>query len=212
MNLEAQKRDIKEDLSALRKGGFIPAVFYGPKQESTSIKLEKIAFHKAYKEAGESTVVSLSVDGDSHDVLIHEVTVDAVRGDVLHVDFYAIEKGKKVTVNVPLEFIGEAPAEKNLGGVLVKVLHEIEVEAMPKDLPHEINVDISSLVDFDSQIHAKDLVMPQGVTLISEADEVIALVQAYKEESAEEVVFDPNAIKTEGEVKKAESESEKEEA
>lgn len=212
MNLEAQKRDIKEDLSALRKGGFIPAVFYGPKQESTSIKLDTIAFQKAYKEAGESTVLNLAVDGESHDVLIHEVTVDAVRGDILHVDFYAIEKGKKVTVNVPLEFIGEAPAEKNLGGVLVKVAHEIEVEAMPKDLPHEINVDISSLVDFDSQIHAKDLVMPQGVTLISEADEVIALVQAHKEESAEEVVFDPNAIKTEGEVKKAEAESEKEEA
>lgn len=212
MNLEAQKRDIKEDLKALRKSGFIPAVVYGPKQEATSIKLNTIAFLKAYKDAGESTVVNLSVDGENHETLIHDVSVDVVRGDVLHVDFYAIEKGKKVQVNVPLEFVGESEAEKTLGGVLVKVMYEIEIEAMPKDLPHEIQVSIAPLVDFESQIHAKDIILPAGVTLITNPEEVIALVQEHKEEAAEEVVFDPNAIKTEGEVKRAESESEKEEA
>ena len=212
MNLEAQKRDIKEDVKALRSNGSVPAVLYGPKQESLSIKLSSVAFLKAYKEAGESTVVNLSVDGENHEVLIHEVTVDAVRGDVMHVDFYAIEKGKKVTVNVPLEFTGEAPAEKNLGGVLVKVLHEVEIEAMPKDLPHEIIVNLDSLVDFETQIHASDLVMPQGVELLTNPEEVVALVQAHKEESAEEVVFNPEAVKTEGEEKRAEAASEKEEA
>jgi len=206
MILEAQKRDAKENLQNLRKGGFVPAVVYGPKQEALSIKLNTIAFKKAYKEAGESTVVNLSVDGDTHEVLIHDMDFDAVKGDILHVDFYAIEKGKKVTVNVPLEFVGEAPAEKTLGGVLVKVLHEVEIEAMPKDLPHEIEVSIDSLVDFEAQIHAKDLVMPNGVTLLNEPEEVIVLVQAHKEEVEEAVEFDPNAIKTEGEIKKAESE------
>lgn len=213
MNLEAQKRDIKEDLQALRKGGSIPAVVYGPKQEATSIKLNTIAFLKAYKNAGESTVVNLSVDGENHETLIHDVSVDAVRGDVLHVDFYAIEKGKKVQVNVPLEFVGESEAEKTLGGVLVKVMHEIEIEAMPKDLPHEIQVSIDSLVDFESQIHVSDIVLPAGVTLISGPEEVVALVQAHKEEAEAPVVeFDPSAIKTEGEVKREESASEKEEA
>lgn len=205
MILEAQKRDIKENLQNLRKGGFIPAVVYGPKQEALSIKLNTIEFKKAYREAGESTVVELSVDGDKHEVLIQQVDRDAIKGEVLHVDFYAIEKGKKVTVNVPLEFVGEAPAEKTLGGVLVKVLHEVEIEAMPKDLPHEIEVSIDSLVDFEAQIHAKDLIMPNGVTLLTDADEVVVLVQAHKEEVEEAVEFDPNAVKTEGEIKKAES-------
>lgn len=209
MILEAQKRDIKENLQNIRKGGFIPAVVYGPKQEATSIKINTIAFLKAYKDAGESTIVELSVDGESHDVLIQQVDRDAVKGEVLHADFYAVEKGKKVAVNVELEFVGESPAEK-AGGVLVKVAHEVEVEAMPKDLPHQIEVSIDSLTEIDSQIHAKDLVMPAGVTLLTDADEVIALIQAHKEETEEAVEFDPNAIKTEGEIKK--SESEKEEA
>ena len=212
MTLEAQKRDTKENLQYLRKGGFIPAVVYGPKQEATSIKINTIAFLKAYKDAGESTVVDLSVDGENHEVLVHQVDRDAVRGDILHADFYAIEKGKKVTVHVPLEFVGESTAVENLGGVIVKVLHEVEIEAMPKDLPHEIEVSIDSLTDLDSQIHASDLKMPAGVTLLTEPEEVIVLVQAHKEEVEEAVEFDPNAIQTEGEAKKAEAVAEKEEA
>lgn len=205
MILEAQKRDIKENLNNLRKEGFIPAVVYGPKQEALSIKINTIAFLKAYRDAGESTVVELSVDGDKHEVLIQEVDREAIKGSVLHADFYAIEKGKKVSVHVPLEFVGEAPAEK-LGGVVVKVMHEIEVEAMPKDLPHEIEVSIESLVDMDSQIHASDLKMPTGVTLLTEPEEVIVLIQAQREEEEEpSVEFDPNAIQTESEVKKSES-------
>lgn len=204
MILEAQKRDIKENLKSLRKAGFIPAVVYGPKQEALSIKLNKIEFKKAYREAGESTVVELSIDGEKHEVLIQQIDREAIKGDVLHADFYAIEKGKKVSVNVELEFVGESPAEK-LGGIIVKVAHEIEVEAMPKDLPHQIEVSIESLTEIDSQIHAKDLVMPAGVTLLTDPDEVIVLVQAHKEEEEESVAFDPNAIKTEGEIKKADS-------
>lgn len=208
MILEAQKRDIKEDLKALRKSGSFPAVVYGPKQEAISIKINTIAFLKTLKEAGESTVVNLSVDGDTHEVLIQDVVKDAVRGDMIHADFYAIEKGKKVSVNVPLEFVGESAAEK-LGGVVVKVLHEIEIEAMPKDLPHEIEVSIDALVDMDSQIHVSDLVMPTGVTLLTNPEEVVVLIQAQRGEEEEPVVeFDPSAVKTESELKKAESEKE----
>jgi large subunit ribosomal protein L25 len=208
MILEAQKRDNKENSTYLRKTGFIPAVVYGPKQEPVSIKINTLAFLKAYKQAGESTVVELSVEGENYEVLIKDITKEAIRGDVLHADFYAIEKGKKVSVHVPLEFIGEAPAEK-LGGIVVKVLQEVEVEAMPKDLPHEIEVSIESLVDMDSQIRAGDIKMPNGVTLLTDAEEAIVLIQAQREEEEEPVAeIDLASIKTEGEVKKEGSEKE----
>ena len=104
----------------------------------------------------------------------------------LHVDFYAIEKGKKGTVNVPLSFVGTSTAEKELGGSIVKVLHEIEIEAMPKDLPHEIEVDVALLKDFESSIHVKDIKAPAGVTILTEGEEVVAVAEAAKEIVEEE--------------------------
>jgi large subunit ribosomal protein L25 len=163
----------------------IPAVFYGPKAESTPIWVNEIELLKVWKEAGESTVVTLSLDGVDHDTLIHDIDREPVKGKIRHVDFYVLEKGKKVEIAIPLEFVGVSEAVKTLGGNLVKVLHEIEIEAMPKDLPHNIEVDISSLVDFDSQIHAKDIKLPAGVTLKTEEDEVVALVAEAKEEAEE---------------------------
>ncbi|MEI6042266.1 MAG: 50S ribosomal protein L25 [bacterium] len=163
----------------------IAAVFYGPKAESTPIWVNEVELLKVWKAAGESTVVTLSYEGVDHDTLIHDVDREPVRGKIRHVDFYVLEKGKKVEIAIPLEFVGVSEAVKTLGGNLVKVLHEIEIEAMPKDLPHDIEVDISSLVDFDSQIHAGDIKLPAGVTLITDADEVIALVAEAKEEVEE---------------------------
>lgn len=182
-----EKRDSKKDGSArvVRTTGKIPAVFYGPKEASTPISVNEIDFLKVWKQAGESTVITLKDGSEEHDALIHDIDREAVSGKIRHIDFYVIEKGKKVQVGTPIEFAGVAPAVKDLGGVLVKVLHEIEVEALPKDLPHRIDVDISSLVDFDAQIKAGDITLPAGVTLITEADEVVALVAAPKEEVEE---------------------------
>jgi large subunit ribosomal protein L25 len=126
--------------------------------------------------------VFLNDGKDEHETLIQDVQFDPVSERPIHADFYVVEKGKKVNVNIPLSFIGVSPAEKTLGGVLIKVMHELEIEAMPKDLPHELEVDISSLTDFDSQIHAKDIKLPNGVELLTEPEEVVALVQAAKEE------------------------------
>ncbi len=163
----------------------IPAVFYGPKAESTPIWVNEIELLKVWKEAGESTVVTLSLDGVDHDTLIHDIDREPVKGKIRHVDFYVLEKGKKVEIAIPLEFVGVSEAVKTLGGSLVKVLHEIEIEAMPKDLPHNIEVDISSLVDFESKIHAGDIKLPSGVVLKTDAEEVIALVTEAKEEEVE---------------------------
>jgi large subunit ribosomal protein L25 len=194
--LKVEKRDLKESVSALRKSGQMPAVFYGPKDPSTPIKVSLVDFKKAWKTAGESTVVVLEGDGIDADVLIHQVDLDPVTDIAMHADFYAIEKGKKLSVDVPLVFIGVAPAVKDLGAVLVKVAHEIEIEALPKDLPHSLEVDISTLLTFDSVITAGEIKLPAGVTLVVKPEEVIASVYEPKEEVVEAPV-DLTAIEVE---------------
>ncbi len=179
-----QKREqFGKALTAARKEGRLPVVVYGPKELAISCFVNLAEFKKVWKVAGESSVVSLTIDGaGTKDVLIHDVDVHPVTGVPRHVDFYAIEAGKKVEVAVPLIFVGLAPVIKNLGATLVKVLYEIEIAALPKDLPHEISVDVSSLAALDSQIHARDLSLPIGVTLITGPFEVIAAVAEQKAE------------------------------
>ena len=200
--LKVEKRDLKESLNVLRKSGQMPAVFYGPKDPSTPIKVSLIDFKKTWKTAGESTVVVLEGDGIDADVLIHAVDLDPVTDVAIHADFYAIEKGKKLSVDVPLEFIGVSPAVKDLGAVLVKVAHEVEIEALPKDLPHSLEVDISTLINFDSVITAQEVKLPAGVTLMVKPEEVIASVYEPKEEVIEAPV-DLSAIEVEKKGKEA---------
>ncbi len=188
----------------LRSLGSIPAVVYGPKEDAVSITIAGNEFAKVFKEAGESTVITLSGLEEEMDVLVQDIAYDPVSSTPLHVDFYAIEKGKKVTVNVPIEFIGEAPALK-LGGVLTKVLYELEIEAMPKDLPHEIIVDVSSLTDFDSHITVADVVAPAGVTILNDPEETVVVASKVVEETdAPAEAIDMSAIEVEEKGKKEE--------
>ncbi|PIR45230.1 MAG: 50S ribosomal protein L25 [Candidatus Vogelbacteria bacterium CG10_big_fil_rev_8_21_14_0_10_51_16] len=181
LNAEIRTEKAKQ-LEAVRKQGKLPAVSYGPKEENTNLLVDGLAFKKVWEKAGESSVISLKTPAGEKDVLIHDVHVHPVSGVPLHVDFYAIEAGKLLQVEVPLEFIGIAPAVKLLGGVLVKVVHELEVEAMPRALPHEIEVDVSALVTFDDQITIADIKLPTGVRAMGDPEEVVALVSAPKEE------------------------------
>ncbi|MBX4189548.1 50S ribosomal protein L25 [Candidatus Parcubacteria bacterium] len=187
LTLKAQIRDTKVAPEAIRKAGSIPAVFYGKKQASTPIAISLTEFKKIWEKAGESTVVTIETPEDSVESLIHDVDFDPITGAPRHADFYVFEKGHKVQVEVPIEFEGVSPAVKDLGGSFVKVLYALKIEAMPKDLPHNIIVDISSLIDFQSQILAKDLSIPAGVTLMENPEEVVALVSAPREEKEEEV-------------------------
>lgn len=164
----------------------IPAVFYGKATPSTSVSVSLADFKKVWNEAGESTVVTLKTKEGDHDALIHDVQLDVVRDEPIHVDFYVFEKGKKIEVEVPLDFIGKSPAVSDLGGILVKALHELSIEAQPKDLPHDIKVDISALVDFESVILAKDLQLPEGVELAVDPEEAICSITEPKEEEEEE--------------------------
>ncbi len=203
LTVSIAKRDIKAKLADLRNNGTIPAVFYGHKEASTPISIKQGEFMKVWKEAGESSIIELKGDGENHEALIHDIDFDPVTGVIRHVDFYVIEKGKKLEIAVPLEFVGIAPAVKDLGGILVKVLHEVEIEALPKDLPKELTVDISSLATFESKIIAKDIVLPAGVTLVTKEDEVIASVAEAKDEPVESAPVDLSSIEVEKKGKEA---------
>ena len=194
LTLKVEKRDPKSSLSEVRKAGKMPAVFYGKKEASTSIMISYSDFEKTLKEAGESTIINLNGDGIDVDVLIHEIDNDPVTDKPRHADFYAIEKGKKIEIDVPLEFVGVAPAVKTLGGVLVKVMHEIKIEALPKDLPQKIEVDISSLNTFEDVIIAKDLKLPNGVEIKENQEEVVVSVYEPKDEVVESASVDLSAI------------------
>jgi len=188
-------------LSKLRAAGKLPAVIYGAKEESTPLSLDRREFEKAYAEAGESSVIILTGLDEDKEVLIHEMSFDTVKGGVQHVDFYAVEKGKEVTVPIELTFVGEAPAIK-LGGSLTKALHEIEVTAKPAKLPHEIIVDISGLNTFEDQIRVKDLNIPSDVKIENDPEEMVAVVTEVKEEPTEEASIDMTAIEVEQKGKK----------
>lgn len=212
LSLHATKRNPKDKLENLRKEGFMPAVYYGKKEASTPISIRLSEFSKVWKQAGETSVISIKTDTDEVEALINDVHFDAVTDIPLHADFYVFEKGHTIKLDVPIEFEGTSPAVKDLGGILIKVVHEVEIEAMPKDLPRELKVDISSLVNFESQILAKDIALPAGVTLITSPDEVVALVSEAKEEVIEETPVDLSAIEVEKKGKKEEEGAEGAEA
>ncbi|NQV88121.1 MAG: 50S ribosomal protein L25 [Parcubacteria group bacterium] len=211
VTLNIETRTIPSNLEAIRSKGLLPAVFYGKKEKSTPITLAYKDFMKAWKEAGESSVITLKTKEGDLEALIHAVDLDPVTDAPRHADFYVFEKGQKIEVSVPIEFFGVSPAVKEMGAILIKALHEINIEAMPKDLPHEIKVDISSLVDLDSQILAKDVVLPSGVTLIEKPEEVVASVDEAREE-VEEVVEAPDLSQIEVEKKGKKEEEGGEEA
>ncbi len=175
--LAATKRDETGSCGKrLLTEGRLRAVVYGPKLESTPIELSLQDFARILRNSGESSVVELSGLGPTMQVMIQEVDRDPVTSVPRHVDFYAIEKGAKVEVAIPLEFVGESPAVK-LGASLVKVIHELEIEASPANLPHDIKVDISTLAEVGSQILVSDLSIPAGVEVKADPEQVVALIQ-----------------------------------
>lgn len=194
MELTVEKRDAKKKAGSFRRDGVLPAVVYGRSEESTPIAVNRKEFEKLFKKAGSSTVITLKGLGEEKDALIHEVSFHAVSGEPLHADFYAIEKGQTVTVSVPLEFDGVSPAVKELGGILVKVMHELEMEVVPKDLPQAIHVDISKLTGLDSKISVSDLKLPASAKISVPMDEVVAMIDTAKEEVEETAPVDLSAI------------------
>ena len=185
MQVTVTKRDTAQNPANLRKEGVIPAVVYGRSQEATPISVNRKEFEKVFRDAGESTVITLvGLDSDK-EALIQDVSVHAVSGAPLHVDFYAIQKGQTVTVSVPLEFVGVSPAVKDQGAMLVKVMHEIEMEVLPSELPQEVVVDVSGLKAIDDKILVSDLKLPLSAVITADPEEVVAMAAAVEEEKEE---------------------------
>ena len=204
VTLTVEKRDAAVKPAAVRRSGAVPAVVYGGHQESTPISVDARIFEKVLKDAGESTIISLEGLGQALPVLIHQVDLDPLTSLPQHVDFYAVTKGEKVSVAIPLSFIGTSAAVK-AGANLVKVLYEVEVKADPMNLPSEIEVDLTVLEKIDDQIHAKDLALPSGVELDIDPDEVVVLTQAVAEEEEQAEAADISSVEVE---KKGKTESE----
>lgn len=159
----------------------IAAVVYGPKMAATPVIVNRKEFEKTFKITGESTIIELQGLDTPVDVLVKEVTFAPIKGGIMHIDFYALEKGKEIATNVPLTFINEAPAVK-AGAVVSKVLQEVAIVCKPDDLPSHIDVDLSLLVQAEDKIHVSDIVVPKGVKITTDANDVVALAEAIKEE------------------------------
>lgn len=184
LTLNAQTREASTSLDTLRNQGFVPAVFYGAKETPVSIAVRADEFTKVWHQAGGSALVVLTGSFGEKEVLIHDVQVHPVTTAPLHIDFYVIEKGKKVRVTVPLEFVGVAPAEK-LGGIVVKVMHEIDIEVEAREIPHHIEVQLEKLETLESEILFKDLPLPASAESDIDSEEVIVSVTLPVEEKEE---------------------------
>lgn len=166
-----------------REKGMIPAVLYGQKKENKSLWLDELAFGKVFEKAGENTVVVLDLEGGAKDnVLICDYQIDPLSGKFRHVDFLRINMKEDVETNVPLVFVGEAPAVKEKGGILIKVLDEVEVKCLPGNIPQEFEVDLTKLVNFEDVIAISDLTIPEGVEILDDPETVIASVSEPRSE------------------------------
>lgn len=182
LELNAQIRNIiGKKVKTLRNNGLVPAILYGADIKSAPLQVEYKDLEKIYKEAGENTIVKLKVKGgkkneDEQNILIHDIERDPLTEKFIHVDFYAVRMDKLITAHVPLVFEGTSSAVDVDGGVLVKNLMEIEVEALPANLPHEIKIDISMLKTFNDLIYIKDLKIPNDVKILARPEDIVVSV------------------------------------
>jgi len=215
MELAVQKREkLGRGVKDLRATGLVPAELYGRGLENLHLSIPKKEFKKVFKEAGENTVVTVVLDGKKHPALIQAVSYDPLTDDIQNVDLYQVRMDEKLKVGVPLEFVGVAPAVKEKNGLLVKSLQELEVEALPADIPHDIQVDLSGLMDIGQSIYVRDLSVPANVRVLVDQETVVATMTAKVTEEEELAMQQAagagvEAVKVESEEKKAEREATK---
>jgi large subunit ribosomal protein L25 len=183
IELTAQPRTVTgSKVRHVRAEGFVPAVIYGKGMESVNLQVPTKDFERVYKQAGESTLVFVNVDGKAFPTIINDIARHPITGAIAHADFYKVRLDEKVKAMVPVVFTGESPAVKNFGGIFVRNANELEVEALPADLPHEITVDISVLANLNDHIALGSL-KGDGWTLTGNPEESIALIQEPKSEA-----------------------------
>lgn len=199
--LKAEKREIKEKLNSES----IPAVLYGNGLETKSLKLKRVDFDKIFSAAGESNLISLEVDGETSKVLVKAIQRDVLKHTVSHIDFYQVNMKEKITTEIPLHFINESKAVRELGGMLMRNLNEVAVECLPNDLVDHIDVDISVLNTFEDSIQIQDLNFPASLKVLhNNPEDMVVSVVAPKAQVEEAPA--PEAAKDE--VKKEEKKEE----
>ena len=211
--ISAEKRG-DDKAKKIRKNKKIPAVIYGSDFESIAITVDELEFNKVFEQAGESSLINLSIEGAKKEkVLVQDVQKDPVTLNVIHIDFYKVNMKEKIKTAIPIVEVGESPAIVDLEGTLVTNKDEVEVECLPADLIPEIEVDLSVLKTFDDTIHVSDLKVPAGIEILDDPDEVIFLIQPPRSdeelaELEEEVKEDVESVEVEGEKKEEGEEGE----
>ena len=205
--------DLREEtgrqVKNLRKEGNVPGVVYGQGKENVNISVENNIFEKVYRDAGENTVVELSVGGKSKvPVIIYEVKRDPVTSLVQHIDFLRINMSEEIETAIPLNFVGESIAVKNLGGTLVTPKDELQVKCLPNDLIHEFEVDISILNEFSDAIHVSDIKVPGNIQVLHGEEELVAHVMPPRVEVEPTVAETEEGEIVEGEGEEAKAEGE----
>lgn len=210
LSLQAKIRDVLgRKVKGLREKDLIPAVCYGHGIKPRPIEVPYLSFEKVFEEAGESSLIDLIVDKEKPvKVLIHDIQTDPLTDKIIHVDFYQVKAGEKITTEITLKFIGEPPVVKELGGVLVTNMDALEVECLPKDLVHEIEVDISGLAIFDDDIRVRDIKIPPGLESKVNPEEVVVMIERPRteEELKEEFKEEEKPEEVSEEVKEKEEE------
>lgn len=187
--LAAQPRDILgKKVKQLRRSGLLPGIVYGPAVTTTRpVMIDAHAFEQVFRHAGTTALVDLALDGDTHTVFIRDVQVDPVWKSVLHIDFYAPNLSQPMVASVPIVMVGElAPT---VDGVLTRGLQDIEVRALPENVPHQVEADISGLDEVNSTLFVSDLVLPSNAELVTPATEIV--VQLTPPQFVEEAVAPP---------------------
>lgn len=198
--LNAEHREVTgKKVKVLRRQGYLPAVLYGVGIESIPIKLDLKEATKVISAAGSSTLVMLKIGKKQHQVLVRETQRQVIRRGLEHVDFLKVAMDVAIRAEVPIEFVGEAPAVRDLGGVLVTELVEIEIESLPTDLPDRITVDLELLAEITDTIKVGDLSFGEGVEVITSPDDVITRVIYQVEEEIVEEELEEEVIPTEEE-------------
>ncbi len=201
--LNAEPRSvIGKKVKKLRREGILPANVYGKEIKSVALQLPQTEFDKVFDEAGQTGVIDLKYGDQEIPVLVHNIHTD-YRNRVLHADFYKVNLKEKVHAQIPLEFVGEAKAVAEEIGLLMEITTEVEVEALPTELPEKIEVNVENLAQVDDQITVGDLPKLDGVEVLNDPNQVIIkvgeLVSEEAQKQAEEEAAAAEAASAEGE-------------
>lgn len=178
-----QRTELGRKAGVLRKNGKCPAVLYGLKKEPISLTIDTVSFVKLYEQAGSSILIDVAIEGGATEkALIGEIQTHPVTDRLRHVDLKRVDMQAKISTSVPLVLVGESLAVKGLNGTLNTQIDSLDVECLPDALVSEIEVDLSKLATFEDSIFVKDLQVPEGMTIFTDDEQLVATVTAPRSE------------------------------